>query len=91
MNMEERAARGFEICLPSMILNNAEPQRLKRDGERGNKGDDEVHNAFYGYKTHRLKKGRRPPPPQAVELSDNHDNFLSQYISVHSIHFIKDK
>lgn len=40
MNMEERAARGFEMCLPSMILNNAEPQKVeKRRNERGNEGE----------------------------------------------------
>ncbi len=29
MNMEEEAARGFEMCLPSMMLNNAESQKAE--------------------------------------------------------------
>lgn len=94
MNMEERAARGFEMCLPSMILNNAEPQKVeKRRNERGNEGGDKVHqkyDAFYGSETRCLKKGHCHLPPQAVELSDNHVEFLSQHNAVQNIHFIKD-
>lgn len=35
MNMQEEAARGFEMCLPSMMQNNAESQKAEeRQGER---------------------------------------------------------
>lgn len=35
MNMEEESARGFEMCLPSMMQNNTESQNAEeRRGER---------------------------------------------------------
>lgn len=83
---------GSKCVCPAWYWITQSPKRLKRDGERGNEGGDKVHqkyDAFYGYKTCCLKKGHCHLPPQAVELPDNHVEFLSQHNAVQNIHFIK--